>query len=335
MKYHIDECILRKSRFNFSDSKKEKFDIVYGVDENYCLGVAISITSLIINNNIDFRFHVFTNNTSAEYEKRISLLAERYSSEIIIYFTDINFFKQLPSTEVWSSAMYLRFLGLDVLSSEYERALYLDADVMCKGSIALLKEISFDNCIAAVIIDIISPQKKSGNIFPENIRYFNSGVMLVNLKQWRLEKVTERSLNMLTDANIGEKIKYPDQDVLNIILHKHTKILPRKYNTIYSLKSELADSTHIKFKNVIGEDTALIHYTGITKPWHDWANYPSAKPFQLAFDASPWAGEKYVPARKLSEWQKKYKHEFCHGKILSGVISCAKYNFLKLKRRKV
>ncbi|MEV9960911.1 glycosyltransferase family 8 C-terminal domain-containing protein, partial [Escherichia coli] len=32
----------------------------------------------------------------------------------------------------------------------------------------------------------------------------------------------------------------------------------------------------------------LIHYTGITKPWHSWAGYPSASYFNIEREQSPW-----------------------------------------------
>lgn len=54
--------------------------------------------------------------------------------------------------------------------------------------------------------------------------------------------------------------KYPDQDVMNVLLKGMTIFLPREFNTIYTIKSELKDKTHQKYKELIKEDTLLIHY---------------------------------------------------------------------------
>lgn len=62
---------------------------------------------------------------------------------------------------------------------------------------------------------------------------------------------------------------------MNVLLKGMTIFLPREFNTIYTIKSELKDKTHQKYKELIKEDTLLIHYTGATKPWHKWAIYPS------------------------------------------------------------
>lgn len=81
--------------------------------------------------------------------------------------------------------------------------------------------------------------------------------------------------------------KYPDQDVMNVLLKGMTLFLPREYNTIYTIKSELKDKTHQNYKKLITESTLLIHYTGATKPWHKWAIYPSVKYYKIALENSP------------------------------------------------
>ncbi|WP_352433001.1 glycosyltransferase [Escherichia coli] len=42
--------------------------------------------------------------------------------------------------------------------------------------------------------------------------------------------------------------KYPDQDVMNVLLKGMTIFLPRGYNTIYTIKSELKTKTHQNYK---------------------------------------------------------------------------------------
>ncbi|MGL9750976.1 MAG: glycosyltransferase [Symbiopectobacterium sp.] len=64
------------------------------------------------------------------------------------------------------------------------------------------------------------------------------------------------------------ELKYQDQDALNMLLLGKTFLLPRKYNRIYSIKSELYDRTHQKYKKIITNESVLIHYVGTTKPWN-------------------------------------------------------------------
>lgn len=85
----------------------------------------------------------------------------------------------------------------------------------------------------------------------------------------------------------ADSFKYPDQDVLNILLQDKVIFLPRPYNTIYTIKSELKDKSHKKYSNIINDNTILIHYTGATKPWHARANYPSVIYYKNARLNSP------------------------------------------------
>ena len=206
---------------------------------------------------------------------------------------------------------------------------------MCAGSLKELAELDFSGNIAAVVDDLHDTKENSIVRLGSNLRdkrhYFNSGVMLVNLKAWREENLTQKALGMLLDPELTKKIKYPDQDVLNIILSERLIFLDRKYNTIYSLKLELKDKNHNNYKTVIKNNTVLVHYTGITKPWHSWGEYPSGEIFSRAWRLSPWKNLPLQPAETMIEMQKEYKHHFAHGKYLNGILSLLKYKFKKAK----
>ena len=98
--------------------------------------------------------------------------------------------------------------------------------------------------------------------------------------------------------------KYPDQDVMNVLLKGMIIFLPREYNTIYTIKSELKDKTHQNYKKLITESTLLIHYTGATKPWHKWAIYPSVKYYKIALENSPWKDDSPRDAKSIIDLKK-------------------------------
>lgn len=56
----------------------------------------------------------------------------------------------------------------------------------------------------------------------QNDTYFNSGILLINLKN------IARNQQLLLDVKVP--LKYPDQDILNVGLHKQIKPLALKYN---------------------------------------------------------------------------------------------------------
>ncbi|HBA3878223.1 TPA: glycosyltransferase family 8 protein, partial [Escherichia coli] len=79
----------------------------------------------------------------------------------------------------------------------------------------------------------------------------------------------------------------------------------------------------------INDETVFIHYTGVTKPWHDWANYASADYFRNIYKISPWRNIPYKKAVKKHEYKEEYKHLLYQKKFLDGFFTAIKYNFMK------
>lgn len=309
-------------------------NISYGIDENYLDGVGVSITSVLIHNKFNMAFHVICDQYPQSFVDKIEALASEYKVKISLYLINVNCLDVLPQTKVWSRAMYFRLFAFDYLNHKIDKLLYLDADVICKGSLEYLLDVSLTERVAAVVKDVDSIQGKVNDRLPSfNLqgRYFNSGVVLVNLKEWAENKLTEKALSLLTEKDGNSPFfKYPDQDVLNILLVDKVVFLPRDYNTIYTIKSELNDKTHQKYSTVIHVDTKLIHYTGATKPWHAWANYPSVIYYTNALVKSPWKDVPAKEARTMVEYKKRYKHLLVQKHYLQGVVAGAAYLYRKI-----
>ena len=88
--------------------------------------------------------------------------------------------------------------------------------------------------------------------------YFNAGVMFVDLKKWRENKIRNKLLNILDSEK--ENIKFWDQDVLNIVFDNNYMILDEGSNFLVGQKTtrEAIDEN---------ENILLLHYAGSFKPW--------------------------------------------------------------------
>nr|WP_314266210.1 glycosyltransferase [uncultured Moellerella sp.] len=326
----VDKIILNQSNTSCDD---HNLNVIYGVDENYQFGAGVSAVSLLINNSDrKFRFHFFLDAISVEYQKKLHEIAIKFNTEIILYKLNNELLNNLPASSVWSSAMYFRLVAFDYLASDYQSALYLDADVICHEQIKLVDDLLIDKICAVVVDDKTVRMRSSARLNVDGLdkTYFNSGVMFVNLTSWHDKNITSQCFEMLSTQDAKNKYKYPDQDVLNIILKNDLYFLDGKYNTIYTLKNELDKKIKNYYKSIIKDDTVLIHYTGISKPWHTWANYPSSVPFYKALYESPWDESDLKSANKKIELKKEYKHLFKKKRWVSGCISGIKYLFLKL-----
>lgn len=331
----MNEFIKEKHSFGNAGNKTETsfLNISYGVDKNFLYGAGVSLSSVLINNeDIEFIFHIFTDYVDDKYLKAFEETANQFNTTINVYLIDPKYFLELPTSQFWTYATYFRVLSFEYLSDSIETLLYLDADVICKGSLKNIVDIKFNDEYAAVIPDNDNMQESSAARLktPEmNGRYFNAGVLYVNLIKWHECKLTPYLLDLLKGNTSYGRLKYLDQDALNIAFKQNNIYISKNYDCIYSLKSELDDKTHCKFKETITNDTKLIHYTGITKPWHSWANYPAAQFFHYARQNSPWQNFSLKNARTVAEMQKQYKHLLMHGEYLKGIIALMKYKFKK------
>ncbi len=333
MKHFIKQSFNIAGKKNLLE-KNKNFNIAYGVDKNFLLGAAISINSVLINNiDTDFNFHLFTDYIDDEYIQRFQKMITKYNSNIIIYLLDAEELKQLSTSDFWSYATYFRLIAFEYLSTNINSILYLDADVICKGNLKELFQLNLANSFAAVVLDVDNMQQSSATrlkLTDLNGKYFNAGVIYVNLKKWIENDLSKKSLELVRGKTNFGKLKYLDQDALNILFQTQNVYLSRDYNCIYTLKNELAYHDLSKYKNTITDSTILIHYTGVTKPWHTWGiNYPASQFFFNSYIHSPWKDQPLKIAEKRTELQEKYKHLFLQHKYVHGLLCLIKYKLLK------
>ncbi|HGJ5882264.1 glycosyltransferase family 8 protein [Arsenophonus sp.] len=333
MKHFIKQSFNIAGKKNHLEKNKH-FNIAYGVDKNFLLGAAISINSVLINNiDTDFNFHLFTDYIDDEYIQRFQKMITKYNSNIIIYLLDAEELKQLSTSDFWSYATYFRLIAFEYLSTNINSILYLDADVICKSSLKELFQLNLANSFAAVVLDVDNMQQSSATrlkLTDLNGKYFNAGVIYVNLKKWIENDLSKKSLELVRGKTNFGKLKYLDQDALNILFQTQNIYLSRDYNCIYTLKNELAYHDLSKYKNTITDSTILIHYTGVTKPWHTWGiNYPASQFFFNSYIHSPWKDQPLKIAENRTELQEKYKHLFLQHKYVHGLLCLIKYKLLK------
>lgn len=147
------------------------------------------------------------------------------------------------------------------LYPQYDKVLYLDSDIVILDDIADLYNLEMeDNLVAAAPDDVIQFNEVFQTYVEKVVgvadyrRYFNAGILLMNLDQLRKFKFQEKFIYML------DKIRFSvaqDQDYLNRMCKGRVKIFGREWN-----RMPIPDPK-IKTENV-----KLIHYNLAFKPWH-------------------------------------------------------------------
>jgi UDP-glucose:(glucosyl)LPS alpha-1,3-glucosyltransferase len=325
MYFNANSIIKKSIKFGVHHNSNQ-LNVAYGIDKNFFLGCAVSITSILLTNpNLSFSFHIFTNYIDDELENKLEQLSCKYNTEITTYLVDDNNLSTLPTTKNWTIATYFRFIVADYFCEKVDKILYLDADIICKGHLDELFTIDFDNNTAYVVTekDPIWWKKCAIRLDEPNLSsgYFNAGFLLINLKKWQEFNVNSKALKLLSDSNLSPKFTHLDQDVLNLLLFNKVKYLDKKYNQQVNINYELKYKTKINGYFPITDETILIHYIGPTKPWHRWAKeYKHSKYFLDAKVGSPWKLISLLPPITAKQTRYCAKHKLHQGKVFSGLI---------------
>ncbi|MEH0833145.1 lipopolysaccharide 3-alpha-galactosyltransferase [Pectobacterium cacticida] len=340
MYFKKDEVIKKVVELSYSSShhSKDALNIAFGTDKNFLFGCAISITSVLLKNpNQALAFHIFTDTLDSENCNRFKSLAKQYNTSITLYVVNCDWLKSLPNTKNWSYAIYFRFIAIDYFHHYIDRIIYLDSDIVCNGSLQELSELNLKDYIIAAVAEGESLwwEKCAKRLAVSKIKngYFNSGVLLINLENWHRNNITTKTMMMLIDKDITNRISYPDQDILNMLLPEHIFFLDNKYNTQFSINYELKCKRGETYPHPINDKTVFIHYIGPTKPWHEWAIYPSSGYFYEAKAKSPWRDVPLEKANSANQFRYCAKHQYHKGEILSSFMSHFNYFLKKISHR--
>ena len=239
----------------------EQIHIGFGIDKNFGRFAGITITSLAHNNiEHDLVVHIVYDEILPEDMERL-LRTEQLYRNLQLHFY------QITSTEGMTfvvppghitQAMYYRYLFADLLPPTVTRLIYMDADIICKGGILPLWQTDLQGKVLGAVRDY-GEDRSCGRIGLKNGRYFNSGVLLMDLVKWRQQKLTQQLFRWLEQVG-STKILWGDQDALNGVIDGAFTELPKKYNCIVINNTTLNEELQ----------AVIVHYIDYVKPWHSY-----------------------------------------------------------------
>jgi lipopolysaccharide biosynthesis glycosyltransferase len=172
-----------------------------------------------------------------------------------------------------------------------DRVLYLDADMVVAGSIAPLWNTDLGGALMGAVDIPGSDQgvRRLGMRIEDG--YFNAGVLLIDVAQWRATRAELTVLDYIR-AN-PERVSY-DQDALNACFRSCTKRLDYKWNVIRPFYREPLvlplGRTEIE---AIRRDARIIHFNGGSKPWSYFCDHPRRAEYEKYLRMTEWRN--YVP----------------------------------------
>ena len=241
--------------FNFF--YKKTIHIFYATDDNYKNYLILAIKSVLesANENDNLHFYILATNilNNETFEENLKKLKQIKFCKIEVIYINDNLIKKFPVTLHITTAAYLRYF-IPILKPKLNKCLYLDVDTIVLRSLNNFYNINLKNKYAAVVSDKLSVKDKNIRLQKFNIKnYFNSGVMLLNLKQIRKHNLFER---FLKESKFS---KFMDQDVLNFIFKNNVIYLQGIYN--YMIKNT-------NFQKINNKNITILHFAGTIKPWN-------------------------------------------------------------------
>lgn len=235
--------------------------IFFSADDNYIPYLDVAVASLIANASKDYNYRIIVLNTGLKSENIAKVkLNERDS--FAIDFVDISgnvgdiksCFKNVYH---FSVVTYYR-LFIASLFPQYDKIIYLDCDLVVLGDISELYNMELgDNILGAVTDQYVCSTKafrhyaeKAIGVNPDT--YFNAGVLVISLEQFRKNRIENKFINLITQHDFD--LLDPDQAYLNYLCFGKTHILPNGWN---KAPTELTCEGN---KNIV-------HYNLYKKPW--------------------------------------------------------------------
>lgn len=275
--------------------------ILIATNEAYAQHAAVCLLSLRKNNqDAELNVKLASLDLSSHSMNKLYSLAKAQS--IILEIVDFKaaVLDDWPQIGVYSKEIYIRLWVDEFFANEdVEKVLYLDADTIVVDELSELWEIDLkDKMLAAV--DIPGSTSHYRCHLPKEYSYFNSGVLLINIKKWRDESARDSVLTFLTENK--EIALNPDQDALNGLFYKQRVSLDYTYNAIspFFRKATLLNYlTRGQLKDII-DNVKIVHFNGRSRPWHYDCNHPYQKKYLEYLSQTPWA--KCAP-EATSSWQ--------------------------------
>lgn len=259
------------------DNNTMKTAIVTSFDKNYIMPSMVSLKSLSDNYHGAEKLDVICLVSPDILDMQDEYVKDLNANNLNVSFRCSPKFLQMIEDGNAHSSMYISshcnhriFLGSTL--PDYDKAIYLDSDIVVLRDISTLLNYPMRNKLMAIV------EYNSMNVltFADADRpYFNNGVFIADLNYWR-ESNAEEKMNEFTK-------KYgpttcPEQDAMNYVFIDVWSPLPFAFNSFHYWLAGMPEFAKYNTNPMI------VHFVGPDKPWLEGNNSTEwEKKWQLAY----------------------------------------------------
>ena len=250
------------------------------IDNKYGYPLIVFLTSLFENRkpSTNYDITILTcMNMNKNYINKINELNKRYGTKNI-KITYINMQKDfrgaITDSHISRSAYYR--IALPLLLPNVDKIIYSDVDVLNFKDLTEMYNLELkDDIYLKATLDIINPITELKQFGIITKKYFNSGVLLMNLKSMRKDGIEKKIRNFI----YNHYLEHHDQTAMNAVCYNNWEILSIKYATFvhntyknivdYNNKQDVGFRYSEEELKLAYYEPTLLHYAGWSKPWNE------------------------------------------------------------------
>ncbi|MGA8756240.1 MAG: glycosyltransferase family 8 protein [Stellaceae bacterium] len=261
-------------------------------DRQYLQHVAVGLTSLLVNNpHLWFDIVIARRPTEHldEHKLRRSLARfPNHSLQVRMFTAPPG--RMLPlnplahyTVDTWTRLWVEEFFPADV-----HRVLYLDGDIVVLSDISPLWNVDLCGALLGAV-DIPGSLRGITHLgMRAEDGYFNAGVLLIDLQQWRETRAMDTVLGYV-DAFPERVAVDVDQEALNACFHSRRKRLDSVWNVVWSFFHEPSELPLGREEiEAIRRQARIIHFNSTPKPWSYFCHHPRKAEYAKYLQMTEW-----------------------------------------------
>lgn len=271
-----------------ASSADEPMIIVSAADAGYSIPLSVMLFTCLstISLGRDVAVYILDGGIRKADKDKITRIVEKLGQHISVSWLrpDMALVKDLKVDQYFSESAYLRLLIPDLLPISCKKALYLDCDLIVRRDVSALWQMDAEGYPVLAVQDYgipyADPSLGAAHLgiqsfrqlgIPPDRSYFNSGVMVMNLEQWRANEIGMAAIEYVKAYDTA--VRCHDQEALNVVLNGRWGEFDAEWNVMYLIytvhswpESEFRSRMIARQKELI-DDPAIFHFAGQRKPW--------------------------------------------------------------------
>jgi lipopolysaccharide biosynthesis glycosyltransferase len=280
---------------------KQTLHVAAACDQSYAMPLAVTLASLSANlhRSWSVRAHVLHRELPLDVRRKIEQSVPQGTVEINLIEIGASHLESLRATlrsfDTVSLESYYRLLLPEVLPRDLDKVIYLDSDLVVVGDLSNLwnLDVTATSLLAAPELAPASSLVSSPagiRLYRElglspDLKFFNSGVMLVNLQKWRQDRVALQAFVYLEAAI--HYLRWHDQEALNAVLAGDWRELDLRWNiTMHIFRAD----TNAARNQDLFRQPYIVHFNSAIKPWQPDFSLGFRDLFFQYLDKTAWSG---------------------------------------------